>query len=74
MLLKREKRVVQAQLEQMECGGGVSFWPKLILHFASTSKFDNCGFIVVKPCGLVKAMIVTTLLLFHASTPIILFV
>ncbi len=74
MLLKREKRVVQAQLEQMECGRGVSFWTKPILHFASTSEFDKYGFIVVKPCGLVKAMIVTTLLLFHASTPIILFI
>ncbi len=72
-MLKREKKVVQVQLEQMECGGGVSFWPKPILHFASTLKFDSCGFIVVIPCGLIKDTIVT-MLLFHVSTPIILFV
>jgi hypothetical protein len=57
----------------MECGGGVSFWFKPILHFASTLEFDSCGFIVVKPYELIKVKIVT-MLLFHASKPIILFV
>jgi hypothetical protein len=42
-LLKNEKMVVQAQLKQMECGGGVSFWLRPTLHFASTFEFDSCG-------------------------------
>ncbi len=31
-LLERDKKVVRNELGQMECGRGVSFWPKPILH------------------------------------------
>jgi hypothetical protein len=35
----------------MENGGGVSFWPKPILHLSSSTKSESGSFIVVKPCG-----------------------
>jgi hypothetical protein len=40
---------LQVQLGQMECGGGVSFWPKPILH--STLVLEYANFILVKPYG-----------------------
>jgi hypothetical protein len=51
-MLEREKKVVEAQLGQMECGKGVSFWLKPILHSTLMSKFaKNHSFIIVRPCG-----------------------
>lgn len=51
-MLEREKKVVQAQSKQMECGRGVSFWPKPLLHSCTTTESENANFnLVVKPCG-----------------------
>jgi hypothetical protein len=50
-MLEREIKIVQVQLGPMENGGGVSFWPKPILHPSSSTKFESVSLIVVKPCG-----------------------
>jgi hypothetical protein len=49
LCLKGRRKVVQVQLRQMECGEGISFWPKPILHSTIVVEYENWGFIVINP-------------------------
>jgi hypothetical protein len=73
LCLKGRRKVVQAQLRQMECGEGVSFWPKPILHSTITVEYEKWGFIVINPyefCN--KGYDCYDVAIFFISTPIIL--
>jgi hypothetical protein len=51
MDLKREQIAISTQLQEMQMGGGMSIWPKPILH-PSRPPCDVANMITIKACGL----------------------
>lgn len=51
-LLERELDAVARQKVWMENGGGISIWPKPILHpLLAKDGFDNLSYVDINPCG-----------------------
>ena len=48
--IRKEEAVVTSQLQQMVDGGGMSFWPKPIIHPEQPNE-DETNFLIIRPCG-----------------------
>jgi len=54
MDLEKEQIAISMQLQEMQMGGGMSIWPKHILH-PSRPPCDTTNMIIIKACGLCKS-------------------
>jgi hypothetical protein len=51
--LEQEEMAITTKLQYMRKGGGMSFWPKAILHL-DRPQTNDVGMIIINKCGFYK--------------------